>query len=199
MDFKSIVMRRYAVKKFNGKKVDEPTISKLLELIQFSASSFNLQPWKIKVVSDQKTKDEICKVAWNQPQVNTCSHLLVLCADSNVSALIDQLESMLLANGAKPESLKDYVGMMRGFASNLNDEQKKVWAQKQCYIALGNAMNGATSLGLDSCPMEGFDPAAVDKILHLPKNVHSTLLVPIGYPEDMPRPKLRFPIKNILI
>lgn len=199
LDFKSIVMRRYAVKKFNGKKVDESTISKLVELIQFSASSFNLQPWKIKVVTDQKIKDEICKVSWNQPQVNTCSHLLVLCADSNVSALIDQLEALLLANGANADSLKDYLGMMRGFASGMNDDQKKIWAQKQCYIALSNAMNGATSLGLDSCPMEGFDPAAVDKILHLPKNLHSTLLVPIGYPEDMPRPKLRFPTKTILI
>ncbi len=192
-------MRRYAVKKFDGKKVDESTIAKLLELIQFSASSFNLQPWKIKVITDQKTKDEICKVSWNQPQVNTCSHLIVLCADSNVSNLIDKLESQMLSNGAKPETLKDYVGMMRGFASAMTEDQRKIWAQKQCYIALGNALNGATSLGLDSCPMEGFDPAAVNNILHLPSNLHSTLLIPIGYPADLPRPKMRFAAKDILI
>lgn len=192
-------MRRYAVKKFDGKKVDESTIAKLLELIQFSASSFNLQPWKIKVIIDQKIKDEICKVSWNQPQVNTCSHLIVLCADSNVSNLIDKLESQMLSNGAKPETLKDYVGMMRGFASAMTEDQRKTWAQKQCYIALGNALNGATSLGLDSCPMEGFDPAAVNNILHLPSNLHSTLLIPIGYPADLPRPKMRFAAKDILI
>ena len=83
MQFKDIVMQRYATKKFDGKKISEDKISELLELIRFAPSALNLQPWKIKLVTDQKLKEELRKVSNNQEQITTCSHLLVFCADSD--------------------------------------------------------------------------------------------------------------------
>lgn len=56
MEFKDIVMSRYATKKFDGKKLPESKINELLELVRFAPSALNLQPWKIKIVTDQKTE-----------------------------------------------------------------------------------------------------------------------------------------------
>ena len=59
MEFKDIVMQRYATKKFDGRKVPEAKMKELLELIRFAPSALNVQPWKIKVVTDPKVKEQL--------------------------------------------------------------------------------------------------------------------------------------------
>ena len=88
---------------------------------------------------------------------------------------------------------------MKDFEKNLSDEQKLSWAQRQTYLALGNALNGAKALYFDSCPMEGFNPAEYAKILKLPSNLVPTALCPVGYASDKPAPKLRFPNDEVFI
>jgi nitroreductase len=137
------------------------------------------------------------EVSWGQPQVGTCSHLIVMCADTEVGKLIDRLEKSLSKTDMPAESVQAYVKMMRDFAGRMGNEQKLSWAQKQVYIALGNALNGAKALGLDSCPMEGFDAKKCAEILGLPSNIVPTLLCPVGYAADKPRGKMRFAKKDV--
>ena len=199
MEFEKIVMERYATKSFDGKKIPESKVDKLLEMIMHSASSFNIQPWKIKVITDQKLKEKLKGAAWNQPQITTCSHLLVFCADKNVKENIEKLGKLMIKNGANAESIEGYMDMMRNFEKNLTEEQKLAWAQRQVYIALGNALNGAKALGFDSCPMEGFNPQEFAKILSLPSNIVPTVLCPIGFASDKPKPKLRFAKEEVFM
>jgi len=39
------------------------------------------------------------------------------------------------------------------------------WAGKQAYLALANVMSAAASIGIDSCPIEGFTMASVTQLL----------------------------------
>ena len=39
------------------------------------------------------------------------------------------------------------------------------WASKQTYIALGNMMTAAAQIGIDSCPIEGFDIQKMNQLL----------------------------------
>ena len=68
--------------------VREATIEELLEIIGMSVSAMNLQPWKIKVVRDQETKDKVFAATFGMNQVKACSHLLVMCADTDYPTLI---------------------------------------------------------------------------------------------------------------
>ena len=199
MEFKKIVHERYAVKLFDGRKLPEDKINNLFEIIRYAASSFNIQPWKIIVVRDQKLKEKLQPATWNQQQIPTCSHLLVFCADTDIAGNIDRLEKLMIENGADKESIKGYIDMMKGFERGLSKEQKLSWAQRQTFLALGNALNGAKALGFDSCPMEGFNPAEYSKILNLPDNLVPTVLCPIGYAADKPNQKLRFPKEKMFI
>ena len=199
MEFEKIVHERYATKLFDGEKIPDAKVNKLLEMIRFAPSSFNIQPWKIIVVTEHELKEKLSPLSWNQPQIKACSHLLVFCADKDIAGNIDKLEKLMIKSGAKHEDIKHYISMMWDFEKNLSDEQKLSWAQRQTYLALGNALNGAKSLGFDSCPMEGFDPKAYAKILKLPENLVPTALCPIGYAIDNPTPKLRFPDEEIFM
>jgi len=197
VEFKDIVMQRYATKKFDGRKVPEAKMRELFELIRFAPSALNIQPWKVKVVADQKVKEQLKPAAWGQEQITTCSHLLVFCANTDFPALLDRLEK-LLGEGKVPAEVRTMVmGLARDMFPRMSPEQRLAYAQHHVFLALGNALNGAKSLGLDSCPMGGFDPAEFARILALPPHLVPTMLCPVGYAADRPMPKLRFPAGEI--
>jgi len=198
LEFKQIVAERYATKRFDGRKIPDSKIGELLDLIRMAPSSFNLQPWKIQIVTNPGVKEKLAPAAYGQTQIPTSSHLLVFLADTDLHGLVDQLDAQMKAAGVHPDRRDPYVKMMRGFVSSMTPDQKRTWAQRQVYLALGNALNGAKSLGFDSCPMEGFDAVAFSKILDLPEHLVPTVLCPVGYAADTALPKVRFAEKDIL-
>ena len=199
MELKTLIDTRYATKSFDStKKIDAKKIEELKEMIRFAPSSFNIQPWKIKIISDKKIQEQLAAVAWNQPQIASASHLFVFLADKDVVKRIDELEADLIKKGAKKEDIKGYVDLMKGFAAKLTPEQMLAWSQRQVYLALENGLLGAKSLGFDSCPMEGFDPAGAAKILKLSDRYVPTAIMSTGFANDpTPRPKVRFDSKDV--
>jgi nitroreductase/dihydropteridine reductase len=197
MEFKDIVMHRYATKKFDGRKIPEAKVKELYEMIRFAPSAVNVQPWKIKVVTDQKIKEQLKPATWDQEQITTCSHLLVFCANTDFKDLIERLEKSMRERKLPGDMVKMVIGIAENFFLKIPPAEQLIWAQHHVFLALGNALNGATSLGLDSCPMGGFDPKEYARILNLPPDLVPTMLCPIGYAADRPMPKFRFPVKEI--
>ena len=199
MEFHDIVMQRYATKKFDGRRVPEEKIRELLDLVRYAPSALNLQPWRIKVVTDQAVKEKLRPAASGQEQVTTCSHLLVFCADPDYESLIRKLDRLLEENTFPQEMREMIITMARQSVDRMTPEQRAAWSQAQTYLALGNALNGAKALGLDSCPMGGFNPEEFTRILGIPAPLFPVMLCPVGYAADTPMPKVRFPLEEILI
>ena len=197
MEFKDIVMQRYATKQFDGRMIDEPTLFILLDIIRNSPSAFNLQPWKIKIVTAGKIKKNLLPHTNNQPQVTTCSHLFVFCANTELEPLVDKAVEGLARSGLPAESVSQYTTMIKGYIGSMTPEQRMAFAREQIHIALGNAVNGAKSLGLDSCPMGGFDPVAYADVLFLPEEYSPVVLCAVGYAADKPQPKWRLPREEV--
>ncbi|MFA6073275.1 MAG: NAD(P)H-dependent oxidoreductase [Candidatus Woesearchaeota archaeon] len=194
MKFHEIVTLRYATKKFDGQIIPEEKIDQLLELIRLSASSVNLLPWKVKIVKDQATKELLLPASYNQAQITTCSHLLIFCAETKLHEKNKKLEKIMHQENIPEEQIKGFTGMIDGLLNSMSDKDMLIWAQKQTYIALGNAINGAKALGFDSCPMEGFNPVEYSRILKLPEHLVPTVICPIGYAatNDVKQNKVRF-------
>jgi nitroreductase len=197
MEFKDIVMQRYATKQFDGRMIDEPTLFMLLDIIRYSPSAFNLQPWKIKIVTAGRIKKNLLVHSNNQPQVTTCSHLLVFCANTELEGLADKAVEGLAGSGLPEESVSQYAAMIKGYVGSMSPEQRLAFAREQIHIALGNAVNGAKSLGLDSCPMGGFDPVAYADVLFLPDEYIPVVLCAVGYAADKPHTKWRLPREEV--
>ena len=193
MEFRDIVRQRYATKKFNGEMIPEGKIDELFEIIRFAPSSLNLQPWKIKVITDQKLKEDLVPATFGQKgQVTSCSHLLVFCADMQGDKLAEKVSRIMREAGVPDERCNSTIAIAKGMFGSMSPEAKLEWAKCQVYLALGNAVNGAKSLGFDSCPMTGFNPAEYSRILKLPEHLVPTALCPLGYVADKPMPKIRF-------
>jgi nitroreductase len=172
---------RYATKQFDAsRKIDSDTWAALEASLVLTPSSFGLQPWKFIVVSDPELRAKILPNAWDQTQVTDCSHLVVMAVRKTVNeAYIDQFIARIAeVRGIPAESLAGYRGMMTGSIGMMTPD----WAAKQAYIALGQFMLAAATLGVDTCPMEGFVPAKVDEILGLPeRGLTAAVLCPAGY------------------
>jgi nitroreductase / dihydropteridine reductase len=197
MEFKEITEKRYSAKKFDGKKISQEKIDELFEMIRLSPSSANIQPWKVKVIEDQEIKDKLLESSYNQEQVTTCSHLLVFCATKDAVGFFDKLLADMKEAGTSEENLKNYEGMIRPFLEGMQERDRLNWAKMQTFIAMTNALNGATALGFDSCPMEGFLPDKYSEILEIEDSLVPIVVVPIGYAADTPREKLRFKKEDV--
>ncbi|MGZ7068470.1 MAG: NAD(P)H-dependent oxidoreductase [Methanobacterium sp.] len=197
MEFENILKERYATKKFDGKKIDEDKIKQIKEMIRLSPSAINLQPWKIKIISDESIKEKLSPATMDQPQIESCSHLLVFCADTDLEERANKLLDSLKASNVPEENLQFLESVLNNFLSSLSDEKGVCEVQHNVFIAATTAIYAAKSLGIDSCPMKGFNPAAYSEILELPDNLVPTIIVPLGYAADTPMPKTRLLAEEI--
>lgn len=198
---------RYATKQFDPARKIPPTIWEALEdSLILTPSSYGLQPWQFFVVTDPDLKAALRPHSWNQPQVTDCSHHVVFATRRDVDeAFVDKYVARIAeVRGVAPESLGFYKDMMASDILNgPRSEWVREWAARQVYIALGNFMTAAALLGVDTCPMEGFDPAKYDEILDLPsKGFHAVVACPAGYRAGGDKyadlPKVRFPKSDLI-
>lgn len=198
MEFNDILMSRYATKIFNGKKIDEETLDKILEMIRFSPSALNVQPWKIKVVSDQETLDKLTKASMDQPQISSCSHLLVFCANQDMMGNAKKVVQAMKENKVPEANIEQFETVIKTFIGMFDEKAAALAeAQHNVFIAVATALYAAKSVGVDSCPMQGFDPVSYSKILDIPEELAPTMIVPLGYPADQQMPKMRFSKEEI--
>lgn len=184
MSFLDKLNERYATKAMNGKVVPQEKIDNILEAIRLAPTSSGLQPFEVFVVTNDETKSSIKEIAWNQPQVTDCSHLLVFAAWDNYTE--DRINHMFdLTNeirGFKNEGWENYRQMLLSGYPQRDAETNFEHAARQTYIAFMAAIAQAAYEAVDTTPMEGFDTDALDNILGLgEKGLRSTLLLPIGY------------------
>ena len=198
---------RYASKKFDTtKKVSNKKINKLAKAFNLTATSYGLQPNKLIIISNQKYKDQLVEPCYFQQQVSTCSHLLVICNDTNFSAksIDTHFDLVKKVRNTPTEILGKFRTQLKDSFANKTEEEIKQFSNNQAYILLGNLMTACALEKIDACPMEGFNPEKVDKVLALKdKNLTATLLLPIGYrdQEDFMAKlkKVRKPLKEVII
>ena len=175
---------RYATKKMNGEKIPQDKLEKILEATRLAPSSYGLTPYNVIVVEDQKLKEELQGACYGQTQLTDSSAVLVFATWDDVTeeAVDIYIQETATQRGIGVEMLGEFSGMIKGSLSNMTQEQKVAWAQRQAYIGLGFALVAAATEEVDSTPMEGFVPTSVDSILGLKElGLMSVAVLPLGY------------------
>lgn len=206
MSFLDKLNQRYATKAMNSEVVPQEKIDNILEAIRLAPTSSGLQPFEVFVVTNDEVKSKIKAIASNQSQVTDCSHLLVFAAWDNYTE--DRINHMFdLTNeirGFKNEGWENYRQNLLSSYPQRDAEKNFEHAARQTYIAFMSAIAQAAFEGVDSTPMEGFNPNALDEILGLrKKGLRSTLLLPIGYKDAdkdwlVDLVKVRKPMKELV-
>ena len=175
---------RYATKKMNGEKIPQDKLERILEATRLAPSSYGLTPYYVIVVEDQELKEKLQPACYGQGQLKDSSAVMVFATWDNIPepAVDIYINEIAKQREIPVEKLNELSGMIKGSLSNMTQEQKVTWAQKQAYIGLGFALVAAATEGVDSTPMEGFVPQQVDDILGLSElGLKSTIVLPLGY------------------
>lgn len=176
---------RYATKKFDStKKVSNDDLGQLLEATRLSCSSYGLQPYHVFVITNQETKEKLKPVSWGQSQITDASHVLVFAnkTDFGPELMDNYLTNVSTTRNIPEDDLKGYGDFMKSKLLDLPSHTKAVWTEKQAYIALGNLIQAAAELKIDTCPIEGFEADKYNEILGLnERNLSASVVLPIGY------------------
>ena len=154
------------------RKISAEDFEFILELGRLSPSSIGSEPWQFIVVQSQALRDAMKPFAWGMANaLDTASHIVVILAKKN--ARFDSeflLESIKRRGTTDPDDITATLKRYESFQLNdmpiLQDERALFdWCSKQTYIALANMMTGAAMVGIDSCPIEGFDYAKMNQVV----------------------------------
>ena len=213
MNLSQIALTRHATKAFDpAKKIPDALIDELRTLLRHSPSSVNAQPWHFVIAASAAGKARIAQAtpppyAYNGPKILNASHVVVFCVrtdmdEEHLAALLAQEEQD--GRYPAPESKEAYRRSRAGYVNLHRFDRKDLphWMEKQAYLAAGALLLGAAALGLDACPMEGFDARMLDKELGLrDRNLTSVIIVVLGTRSDgdwnAKLPKSRLPAETL--
>lgn len=184
--FEEAMAFRHACKVFDeSKKISDADMRYILEAGRKSPSSFGMEAWKFLVITNEELKAKLRPACWDQVQVTSCSHLvMVLAGIDSVKPKSGLPEARFKRRDMPQESLDFYLGLYaQHLAETLSsDENIYAWTAKQTAIAAANMMTGAAVKGIDSCPIEGYDKKGVEEILGLDTTQFQlSLVLPFGY------------------
>lgn len=167
-----IFRRRVSTRYYDpARKISPKDFAAILDFGRLSPSSVGSEPWKFVVVQNPALREAIKPVAWGmQSSITEASHLVILLAKKHARYDSQFFREIMEKRGLTPEQQQAALERYRSFQTHdmpIADDERALfdWACKQCYIALANMLTGAAMLGIDSCPIEGMDYAAVGRIL----------------------------------
>ena len=202
-DFTKAMDFRHACKLFDeNKKISDEEIHYILEAGRKSPSSFGMEAWKFLVITNEDLKAKLRPFCWNQVQITSCSHLVIVLAGIENAKVESGIPKKRFMRREMPQETLDFY--MDIYAKHLEktlstDENIYAWTSKQSYIALGNMMTAAAFIGIDSCPIEGFEKENVEEVLGLDTSKYQVaVIVPFGYRVNEQSTQLRLPFDEVV-
>lgn len=186
MNLIDVLNWRYAAKRMTGEKIPDAVLEQILESIRLAPTSYGLQPFGVTVVENKDLINEIYEKACPQVVLLQCSQLLIFRARQTIDEdLVDgYIDDLITARNATDED----VSMARKKIANIQNDtsyNRLSWAMRQAYIALGYATFAAAKLGIDSTPIEGFNPKALNEVLGIDLDKEeAVVMLALGYRDE---------------
>jgi len=176
MDTFEAISSRRAIKKFDpNHKMTSEQVDSLMKLAILSPTSYNQQNWRFVTIVDQLIKEKISVAARNQAQPVDGSLVILLCGNMNAWK-DDPLRYWKNHPTEKQELVK--ASLEKKYSDSPQNRRDE--AIRSCGFAGQTIMLAARQMGLDSCPMVGFDYDEIAKIIELPDEHLIVLMIVVG-------------------
>ncbi len=203
MDILGAIQKRRSIRRWDPKPVEKEKIEKVLEAGRRAPSWGNTQPWRFIVVQDKAKIEAIATAAGGQPHIN--APVLIVCcgAINDLSkkqhrAALAQLRDLGVMEWTD-DILDNCVMGSEVFAPyRLGAEIMKVKVTQQIMIAMAYMTLESVNQGLGTCWAGAITPNEVHKAMGLPDDIFVHELLPMGYPDEDPKPRPRKDTNKII-
>ena len=211
--FRKVCMSRHSTKRFAvDRKIPCQVLNDVLKCTLAAPSGYNLQPWQVILVQNNEVKQKLSEKAMlgsNTYRVKDASAIAVFCADLQLRQRIERVvklekdyqnrdpgylaslplvATVLSGEGKTATFMKRFVSDIvsdTNISSMPNFESIDLWSYKNVSLAAQNYMLSATSHGLATCSMEGFDERRAKEVLRIPDRYGIPLMVATGYVHEL--------------
>ena len=189
------LMSKHLTRAFDSSRtIPADSLQQLLRFLRSTPSSVNVQASRFHVLATREGKARLAENLGERFQDNgekilNASHTIIFTTRTDLpESHLEQVFGKEKADGRFPDPAKQshWEAMARDFLNLRTYGYKDVghWMEKQTYLALGMTMMAAAELGFDATPLEGFDPASVDKAFEIRETGYTTtVLLVLGYPD----------------
>ena len=185
MDTFEAISSRRSIKKFDPDHVmTEDEITRLMEAVILTPTSFNIQNWRFVLITEPQVKQQMKAKGYGQAQFSDCSLVVLICGDRNA---YNQDPDRYWAH-APAETRAAVVPMIRS-AYGSNEDLRRDENLRSGAMAGQTLMLAARAMGYDSCPMIGFDFKGVAEIVNLPPEHDIVMAVTVGKALEPARPR----------
>lgn len=209
--------RRHTAKAYDpSRKISDENVEKIKELLRYSPSSTNAQPWHFILASTGEGKARVARATenlypFNRKSIVDASHVVVFASrlaieEDFLLQVLKQEEKDGRFDG-DPEAFKAQMHAGRSMFVDLHKQDMKDaqhWMDKQVYLNIGQFLLSVATLGIDATPMEGIETKVLDEEFGLREKGYSSLVVvPLGYRDpkadyNAALPKSRLEYSDIL-
>jgi nitroreductase len=195
LNVKEAIETRRSIREYVQEPIPREDLDEILRLAHLAPSAWNVQPWRLIVVTDGELKNKLQEAANGQKQVGSAPAVIVVTSDME-----DMLENPReVAHPGMSEEQKDkLVNDIRKALGSKSVESRAQWGAAQTYIFVGFLMIAARGLGYDTSVMLGFDPKKVRELFGLEDHVQIPALVAIGKRAEQGFPHHRHPLDRIV-
>jgi len=201
---KEAIEQRRSVRKFRPDPVPDECITALLDAARLAPSGCNAQPWRFNIVKDGDAKSKLALAAYDQSFMAKAPVVVVCCAD--IKGYMEGTVSGIQDLG-KIGAVKDRIVKILLDRSEQMESQMKVTSTEQLggriafnvAIAIEHVVLRALDFGLGSCWVRLIDTQMIKDIFGWDDNIYVVALLPIGYPDELPKPRKRLGIEDIVI
>ncbi len=168
-----------SIRRFSDEPVPDALVAELIQSAQCAATSSFVQACSVVRVRNADTREQMARLAGDQPYVARAPVFLVFCADLARAQAACQMHER--------EMLKGYT-------------EQFVVATVDVALMAQTAVLAAESLGLGICYIGGLrnHPAEFSELLQLPQQVYPVFGLCLGYPDADPERKPRLPLEIVL-
>jgi len=168
LEIPEAILSRKSVRAYAEKGLTDEEISTLIEAAIKAPSAGNMQPWAFVAVRDRGVKEALVEAAHGQGFVASAPVIIVVCAEPARTA------------------------------PKYGDRGTNLYCLQDTAAAVENILLTAAHNRLATCWVGAFDEAMAAEALSLPEGIHPVAMIPVGYPDQEPRPRPRRPVAEVL-
>lgn len=185
------IRQRYACRRFvTDAPVAADALSALLEAGRLAPSAFGLEPWRFVAVTGAAQRAAIARACLDQPAAATAAAFVVIVA---LGGALDPDSDYVCARFAAEARGADPAPIHDAYRALHRSSPVAEWARGQCNFAAAHMLLQAAHQGLGSCPIGGFDAAALTGVLELASGETPALVLAFGQCAEPTPPRLRKP------
>jgi nitroreductase len=194
------ILSRRSTKYYNsGARLSDDQIRELVRIGTTAPTSFHLQNWRFVAVRSPEAKARLFPIAWKQPAINEAAVTFIVVGQLADSTVVPDRLAPVVEAGIMPERLvPEWENPARDLYQDFPQRQRDE-AIRTATFGAAAMIYVATSWGLGSTPMIGFDDQAVHREFGLAEDEIPVMLLSVvaERPGNWPQ-KPRRPVPDVL-